>query len=602
MTTTRKQAVDRAIDSGAYAARPAAAVDADATPADTVAISPTTEQAVDEICKKVQDSLNQKTFCSLLLKGPNKPKKPKSKSKRNKSMDPERLEKEQSALAEQKERLRGCLHQVRGRLIETKNNQDVLLQVTLKYHGATDLVQNWKVSEAARELESFLRHGRASEWGTWHPTGTDLGLRTAQIVTTQTQWDVSFQTNKWKNGAVKIQQTIEPHNRAKEVPVETEAPFWKALGLLSRTKKSKQRQCQKFVEIVQRLVHGVLLDGTATTTTGTDTATTTTTTNEHNSGQGAASKRGSIETVDMGCGRGYLTFALHHYLTNTFSDQFDIRTRGIDVRPKLVAEMNGVVESLSMDGLVFEEGTIESFLSASSSSSSLVGTDCGPNNEGSQVVETPSPPLPSLRLLIALHACDTATDDALWSAIRSNADVIVVAPCCHKEVRRQLDRYAKNAGTDHPYYDVLRHNIYRERTAETVTDSVRALLLEMAGYQTQVFEFIGGEHTSKNVMITAVRKRRKESASHETALVSEPSVDRPVVSASPAQQKRLETLTQWNGIRTQRLADWMGVPLVEDKPVKKGTGSRGGDSSSSNDMVPPPIPSPVVRKGTMPPL
>ena len=80
MTTTRKQAVDRAIDSGAYAARPAAAVDADATPADTVAISPTTEQAVDEICKKVQDSLNQKTFCSQLLKGPNKPKKPKSKS------------------------------------------------------------------------------------------------------------------------------------------------------------------------------------------------------------------------------------------------------------------------------------------------------------------------------------------------------------------------------------------------------------------------------------------------------------------------------------------------------------------------------------------
>merc|ERR1712216_758595 len=114
-------------------------------------------------------------------------------------------------------------------------------------------------------------------------------------------------------------------------------------------------------------------------------------------------------------------------------------------------------------------------------------------------------------VLLALHACDTATDDALWCGVASGAAVIVVAPCCHKEVRRQIERVAPRRAVD-PLAAALRHGIYRERTAEMLTDSMRALLLEMAGYEVSVFEFVGGEHTAKNVMIPAVKlpSRRDE--------------------------------------------------------------------------------------------
>jgi hypothetical protein len=140
----------------------------------------------------------------------------------------------------------------------------------------------------------------------------------------------------------------------------------------------------------------------------------------------------------------------------------------------------------------------------------------------------------------------------LWAGIARQADVIVVAPCCHKQVRSQLDTHvAKNPL--HPLADVLRHNIYRERLAETVTDSIRALLLEIAGYNVQVFEFIGGEHTSKNVMITAV----KQSFGNEQTQGS--------TSDQEALRKRLKDLASLHGIREQKLAKWMGERVRDVK-------------------------------------
>ena len=102
-------------------------------------------------------------------------------------------------------------------------------------------------------------------------------------------------------------------------------------------------------------------------------------------------------------------------------------------------------------------------------------------------------------VLIALHACDTATDDALYEGIRAGASLIVAAPCCHKELRRKM--------TQPPVLrDVLKHGILFEREAEIVTDAVRAMLLEIHGYKASVFEFVSPEHTSKNLMIAAHRR------------------------------------------------------------------------------------------------
>ena len=176
----------------------------------------------------------------------------------------------------------------------------------------------------------------------------------------------------------------------------------------------------------------------------------------------------------------------------------------------------------AFDTLAFEQGTIEDIVAQATSL---------------QTTDTKE----SLDILIALHACDTATDDALWSGICRNADLIVVAPCCHKQIRPQLNAHYSAESNTHPLADILKHAVYRERLSETVTDSLRALLLEKAGYKVQVFEFIGGEHTSKNVMITAIK----------TDSVKDPE----------DVERRIQDLASFHGIREQKLAEWLNGSL-----------------------------------------
>jgi hypothetical protein len=199
--------------------------------------------------------------------------------------------------------------------------------------------------------------------------------------------------------------------------------------------------------------------------------------------------------------------------------------------------MNGIARELgpSFDGLDFCEGTIEQIMT--SENDKTTGS-MHPQDEKDG----------DLKILIALHACDTATDDALWFGIDRQCDIIVTAPCCHKEVRRQLDVHVAGSGkgdNHHPYGDVLRHNIYRERMAETVTDSLRALLLELAHYHVQVFEFIGGEHTSKNVMIAATK-------------LPHPRSDADLMDI----QDRIQALAHLHGVSKQRLSTWMGKVVL----------------------------------------
>lgn len=175
-----------------------------------------------------------------------------------------------------------------------------------------------------------------------------------------------------------------------------------------------------------------------------------------------------LQIVDFGCGKSYLTFALYHYLH--ILNAFDVSIVGLDLKQDVVTHCNQVAKDLYYTGLEFKVGEINSF-------------------EGCDRAD----------MVVSLHACDTATDDALARAIRCGADVIIAVPCCQHELFKQL----KN-DTMRP---MLKHGIIKERMTGLITDSVRAQLLEMEGYTTQMLEFIEMEHTAKNILIRAVKRK-----------------------------------------------------------------------------------------------
>ncbi len=178
-----------------------------------------------------------------------------------------------------------------------------------------------------------------------------------------------------------------------------------------------------------------------------------------------------LHIVDMGAGKGYLTFALYDYLHNDLKKK--ARVEGVEYRQDLVDLCNKIANNSHLDNLQFSRGTIEDYTIAD-----------------------------DLDILIALHACDTATDDAIYKGITHHASLIVVAPCCHKQIRRELEQTKAKNDLDF----MTKYGIFLERHAEMLTDSIRALLLEYSGYQTKVVQFVSDMHTPKNVMIIAIKK------------------------------------------------------------------------------------------------
>jgi SAM-dependent methyltransferase len=217
--------------------------------------------------------------------------------------------------------------------------------------------------------------------------------------------------------------------------------------------------------------------------------------------------REELSVVDVGSGKGYLTFALYDYLNNVRG----VRTAvtGVEARAELVELCNETARRAGFERLEFRAGLIDDF------------------------------EVPRADALIALHACDTATDEAIHKGVEAGAALIVTAPCCHKEVRPQIVAPPQLRG-------VLRHGHLLEREAESVTDSLRALLLESAGYRVKVFEFVSNEHTRKNTMIAATR--RDDAPNGEAALAE------------------FRALKEFYGIREQRLETLLcdgGAPLSE---------------------------------------
>lgn len=234
------------------------------------------------------------------------------------------------------------------------------------------------------------------------------------------------------------------HDREKKTLIDRSAFYLKALGITDETgrvrdkQQDKWRQINKFVEVLASLVD-----------------------------KSALKDRRELKIVDMGSGKGYLTFAAYDYFANVRGINTTIT--GVDTKPALVDLGNSVASASGFDGLNFVLGNIAEF------------------------------PVDNIDMLIALHACDTATDEALFKAISANAELIVASPCCQKEVRPQIK-------PPDMLKDVLKHGIMLERTAETVTDALRSLLLERSGYATRLFEFVPMEHTAKNVMLVGTRQ------------------------------------------------------------------------------------------------
>jgi SAM-dependent methyltransferase len=178
-----------------------------------------------------------------------------------------------------------------------------------------------------------------------------------------------------------------------------------------------------------------------------------------------------LRVVDLGCGNAYLTFAAHAYLRDVRG--LPVHVIGVDVKQQSADHNTAVAEELGI-------GDTATF---------VVGDIAG--------ATLPEPP----DVVLALHACDTATDDALARAVTWEAPLVLAAPCCHHDVAAQLRR----SPTPAPYSLLTRHGILRERFADTLTDAVRAGVLRLVGYRVDVIEFVESKHTPRNTLLRAVR-------------------------------------------------------------------------------------------------
>ncbi len=323
------------------------------------------------------------------------------------------------------------LQKILIRLIEIK----VGTRLFFLYRSDTrDTAKNFDFAEGIRIVSELL--GKEFFAGHLFTTENDVQL------------DIGKKSARLNIGKPTFKTTLSAqHNREKQVFIDPESFYLQALGITSERgeikakQEDKWRQINKFVETVGNLFADSELK-----------------------------ERQEIEIVDMGSGKGYLTFALYDYFNNVL--KIKAKVTGIEQRDELVSLCSDVAQSCNFQDLKFEKGLINDF------------------------------PFERADILIALHACNTATDDAIFKGISGNASLIICAPCCHQEIRPQITAPAM-------LKNVLKHGSLLEREAETLTDGLRALLLEREGYATKVFEFIAPEHTPKNNMIVGTKREKK---------------------------------------------------------------------------------------------
>jgi len=236
------------------------------------------------------------------------------------------------------------------------------------------------------------------------------------------------------------------HDREKKRHLELSRPFLRDLGVtdaqgaLIPSMSRKWKQINKFIEVF-----------------------------EHALANAPVPAEQALRVADFGSGKGYLTFAMHDYLRNTLGREAQVT--GVELRQDMVDLCNAAASRLEHPGLEFQCGDVRSVVPE------------------------------AIEVMIALHACDIATDYAIHTGILCNAAIIMCSPCCHKQIRPQLH----SPGLLQP---MLQYGLHLGQQAEMLTDSLRALYLEACGYETKVFEFISLEHTNKNKMILAVKRKQ----------------------------------------------------------------------------------------------
>ena len=296
---------------------------------------------------------------------------------------------------------------------------------------------------AAGALDALL----AEPFGNWHVETT---THTHQLRVTKKGEALLHSTRR---AAPVAAETSHDRDKARLLPEDD--PVYAALGLTDahgRVKPSRQAKLRQVEEFLRQL------DATIT--------------EARSSGHlRRPTPDAPLRIVDLGCGNAYLTFAAHRFLTHVRG--LPVHLVGADVKQQSADHNSAVARDLGVaDEMSFVVGTI------------------------GDVVVDPAPDV-----VLALHACDTATDDALARAVAWEAPVVLAAPCCHHDVAAQLRR----APTPSPYTALTRHGILRERFADTLTDALRASLVRQQGYRVDVVEFVGSEHTPRNTMLRAVR-------------------------------------------------------------------------------------------------
>ena len=336
------------------------------------------------------------------------------------------------------------------------------LQVVQRY-ATRDITHNIDLAQSAAAVRGLLGVSGFRK-GHLHTTGGTAELTITQRGQAHVRWQPAASAEPpiktlAQAAADAPAAADDAHNRRKHRMIEMNRPFLVELGVTTAQHRlipsmaRKWKQINKFLEVFA----GALASSRLATAP-------------------------SLQVADFGSGKGYLTFAVHDWLRH--ARHVDAQVTGVELRPDMVALCNAAIDRLQLTGLRIEQGDVRQWAAR------------------------------ALNVVIALHACDTATDHAIHLGVRSGADIILCAPCCHQQLRPQLL-------SPHPIRAILQHGIHLGQEAEMLTDGLRALLLEAAGYDTQVFEFVSLEHTAKNKMILAVRRAQAKSPDVALAQIAE---------------------------------------------------------------------------------
>ena len=265
-------------------------------------------------------------------------------------------------------------------------------------------------------------------------------------------WQATVLAGKKGNLTIKkkkvtcVSSPVMEHNRKKKYILDENIPvgFLQDLGVqtedgkIVKSRYDKFRQINRFLEFIEDVLPSLPKDRT-------------------------------VQIVDFGCGKSYLTFAMYYYLK--ILKQYDVNVCGLDLKEDVIRHCNRLSEKYGYDGLHFYHGDIKDF-------------------QGAEKVD----------MVVTLHACDTATDYALHKAVKWDAKVILSVPCCQHELNKQMNC--------EPLSELFSYGLIKERSAALFTDALRGELLEAQGYDTQILEFIDMEHTPKNIMLRCMKRQR----------------------------------------------------------------------------------------------